>query len=333
VKSNEATPVHEATPVYLVTGAAGCLGAWVVRQLLDEAATVVTLDVSPHPGRLRLLLSDGELDDVRMVVADIAELSAVTSAIEQHGVTRIIHCAALQVPFVKADPSLGARVNVQGTVNVFEAARLLGQIEGISYASSAAVFGPPERYPGRQVEDGSSPMPYPTLYGVFKLANEWTAQHYAVEYDISSTGLRPFIIYGPGRDQGLTSGPSVAMLAAAAGRPWHIPYGGYGLFQFAPDVADAMIQGARSKGRGIARNVNGVTAHMEDVVAAIEAAAPDILGRITFDDVQIPSPARIESVSGSDRVTPLSSGVARTIQMFRELLRSNRITAPSATSI
>ncbi len=60
---------------------------------------------------------------------------------------------------------------------------------------------------------------------------------------LPSVGLRPFVIYGPGRDQGLTSGPSVAILAAVSGAPFHIPYGGHNLFQFAEDVARAFVGG------------------------------------------------------------------------------------------
>jgi nucleoside-diphosphate-sugar epimerase len=118
-----------------------------------------------------------------------------------------VHLAALQVPFCKADPVLGAQVNVTGTVNVFEAAKRQGLDTTIAYASSAAVHN----------EHGEvAPR---TLYGVYKVANEGTARIYADDDGVASIGLRPFIVYGPGRDQGLTADPTLAMQAAARGEP------------------------------------------------------------------------------------------------------------------
>ena len=110
----------------------------------------------------------------------------------------MIHLAALQVPFVRADPVLGARVNVVGTVNVLEAVRRRADRMGpLVYASSIAVYGAAgtlaaDDHPG-------------TLYGVFKRANEGTALRYFEDYGVSSIGLRPHTVYGPARDQGLTS--------------------------------------------------------------------------------------------------------------------------------
>jgi nucleoside-diphosphate-sugar epimerase len=86
-----------------------------------------------------------------------------------------------------------------------------------------------------------------TLYGVYKRANEGTADVYAAERGLPSVGLRPHTVYGPGRDQGLTSAPTVAMLAAAAGSPYRLPFGGAYQLQYAPDVAAAFVAAARSE--------------------------------------------------------------------------------------
>src|SRR5262249_11824732 len=149
-------------------------------------------------------------------------LGQLESALDEHEITNVVHLAALQVPFCRADPPLGARVNVLGTVNVFEAVRRrLVPMAPLVYASSVAAFDPPD--------DGVAPSMrgHPgTLYGVFKRANEATASVYALEHGVASVGLRPHTVYGVGRDQGLTSAPTAAMLAAAAGLPYAIPYGG-----------------------------------------------------------------------------------------------------------
>ena len=62
-----------------------------------------------------------------------------------------------------------------------------------------------------------------TLYGVYKRANEGTAHVYWADHGVASVGLRPHTVFGPGRDQGLTSAPTTAMLAAACGRPYRDP--------------------------------------------------------------------------------------------------------------
>lgn len=324
----------EPTDRFLVTGASGCIGSWTVRRLLDEATPVVGFDLAPGPGRLALLLDDDELASLPRVQADITSLADLRQAVEDHGITRIVHCAGLQVPFVRANPALGAQVNVTGTVNVFEAVRAsAGAVRGLAYASSGAVFGTADAYPDAAVADDSDPLPLSTLYGVFKLANEWTARNYAHEHGVGSVGLRPFIVYGVGRDQGMTSSPSVAMLAAAAGQGYHLSYSGSGVFQYAPDVASYFIASARVEGtEAITTNVDGHTATVDEVVEAITAAAPELAGQFTCDDFVVPAPYRVVAPRHevtADALTPLRDGVAATIEQFRRLLAEGRIQPPA----
>jgi nucleoside-diphosphate-sugar epimerase len=238
------------------------------------------------------------------------------------------------VPFVRANPPLGANVNVTGTVNVFEgvlAAR--DQIRGLVYASSAGVLGPPDLYPDGVARDDSAQAPA-TLYGVFKQANEGTARIYAAEHGLWSVGLRPWVIYGLGRDQGMTSGVTVAMLAAAAGVPYRITYGGESLFQYAADVAARFIAAARAGLAGAAVfNVGGTTASVDDVIEAIKRAAPDMAHPITHDPAPLPVVARADSsaLERSVSVPPylsLEEGVERTVRAFRRLLEEGRIAPP-----
>src|SRR6202011_951788 len=99
----------------------------------------------------------------------------------------------------------GARVNVLGTLTVFEAVRQSeGRVQRLVYASSAAVFGPPERYSaGPQPDD--VPLVPTTHYGIFKCCNEGNARIYYLDHGLSSVGLRPWTVYGPGRDFGMNS--------------------------------------------------------------------------------------------------------------------------------
>ena len=95
----------------------GCLGAWVVRLLLEEGAAVTTFDLSGDTRRLGQLLSDDQLATVERIQVDITVLEDVTAAVACK--THVIHLAALQVPLVRANPVVGSAVNVTGTVNVF----------------------------------------------------------------------------------------------------------------------------------------------------------------------------------------------------------------------
>ena len=309
---------------FLITGALGCIGAWTVRNLVREETPVVVFDLASDPRRLKLIMSDDELARVTFVTGDITDLEALERALDDHAITRVIHLAALQIPFVRANPPLGARVNVVGTVNVFEAvARRRDRIGSLVYASSAAVYDTVDAGESGVVAHGATGHPT-TLYGVFKQANEGTARVYWQDAQVASIGLRPYIVYGPGRDQGLTSSPTKAMVAAALGKPYHIPYGGRAAYQYANDVARTFIACARAPFQGAEIfNLGGSVATMGEIVAAIEAAAPEVRGLITFDDKPLPFPeafdaAPLEQVIGALPFTPLDQAVADTIALFRE---------------
>ena len=319
---------------FLVTGSMGCLGSWVIRKLLDEGSEVVAFDLSADTRRLKLLASDDELARVTFVRGDITDPNAVKVLVTDHRISHIIHCAALQIPFVRANPPVGAQVNVTGTVNIFEAAVANAQqVRGLVYASAAGVFGPPDLYPGGVVNDDSPRAPT-TLYGVFKQANEDSARIYWIESKLPSIGLRPWIIYGPGRDQGMTSTVTVAMLAAAAVRPYRMAFGGESLFQFAPDVAAAFVAAARSRMDGArAFNIGGDTASIATIVERLAQVEPKSRGLITFDPAPMQVVARADTVGfdkavGPLRFTPIDEGVERTVSMFRNLLDRGLVKPP-----
>ncbi len=313
----------------LITGAPGCIGAWVVRNLVRNGMAATVFDLSDDVHRMRLIMSDEEIAKVRFIRGDITEPTALDAAFARSKATQVMHLAALQIPACSANPVLGARVNVVGTVNVFEAAEKAG-IRHVVYASSIAVYGPAEDYPPGAISQDAPLLPR-TLYGVYKQANEGIAKVYWHEQGISSISLRPYIVYGPGRDQGLTSSPTLAMLAAAAGQPYHIPYGGRADMQYAADVAAALIQALHTPFAGAeAYNIRGSVATMGEVVAAIGQAAPALRGQITYDDISLPYPEEMDDGAAREAVgilpyTPLTEGVAETIAMFKQALASGRI--------
>lgn len=291
-----------------------------MKALLDLGEEPVGYDLGGDDTRLRLILDEDEVSRVTLVQDDVTDGEAVGRALDEHAVTHVVHLAALQVPFCRADPALGARVNVLGTVVVFEAVKARhDRIPGLAYASSTAVYNATDPSPAPE-SGGSAPT---TLYGTYKLANEGTARVFWQDEGVASIGIRPYVVYGPGRDQGMTSGPTLAMAAAARGEGYEIGYGGTVQYDLAADVGRAFALAARTASEGAhVANFPGEAASMEELIAAIEAAAPEIAGKITWTDERLPFPETLESgllerLIGPVPRTPLAEGVRRTIEHFR----------------
>lgn len=315
---------------YLITGAHGFIGAWVVKRLLAaHAGQVVMFDRSSDPRRLRLIMEEDEIERTSFVAGDITAADTLPPIIEQHGITHIIHLAGLQVPSCKADPRLGAMVNVIGTINVFEAAlHSGGQVKHIAYASSAAVFGATDdETPQAENKAGNTG----THYGAFKQCNENNARIYWQDNGLSSIGLRPLTVYGTGRDFGVTSDPTKAMKAAVVGRPFHIRFGGRTDFLYAADCADAFIRSADADQPGaFVFNLHGETAAIAEIVTEIEKNLPSAVGTITHADNIMPIPAELDDAAiiatlGNIPHTSLAQGVQETIARFTALHEQGRL--------
>jgi len=292
---------------WLVTGALGCIGAWTTVALVRDGITVVAFDLGDDLRRLRLIATPSEIDAIDFVRGDITELATVERVLAEHQITHVVHLAALQVPFVRENPVLGSQVNVTGTVNVFEAATRLGLETPVAYASSAAVYD----------RDGN--VDPSTLYGVFKLANERTASIYAAERGLASVGLRPFTVYGPGRDQGMTAGPTLAIAAAVRGEPYRIAFGGSTQLHYAGDVAGAFVQAARSAADGAQTFcIGGPVTPMGEFVALVEREAPG--PRISFDDTVLPFPDQLPEPWFDAPLMSLEEGVRETAAILRSVV-------------
>jgi nucleoside-diphosphate-sugar epimerase len=311
---------------YFMTGALGCIGAWVVKALVDRGDVPVVFDKSDDARRLRLLLDDRALGRVRFMRGDVTDAPTLRAALEQSGARRIIHLAGLQVPSCKADPPLGALVNVVGTINIFEAARALG-LTRVVYASSAAVFGLADE----AVDETVSPSPL-THYGVFKQANEGNARVYHADHGISSVGLRPYSVYGVGRDSGLTSDPTRAIKSAVIGRPFRIRFSGVTDFIYTADTAAAFIACAdRAPDGAHVFNLHGDARNISDAVDILEREiGPTARGLVTIDGPSIPMPPSLDdsalrAVIADLPSTPLEEGIRETVRRFRALAAAGRL--------
>ncbi|MSP83291.1 MAG: NAD(P)-dependent oxidoreductase [Alphaproteobacteria bacterium] len=306
-------------PTLLVTGAAGCIGAWVIAKLCASGRPVVAFDRSDDRRRLHLVMSEAAATAVPWARGDIADAEAVAAAVAEHRVGGVIHLAALQIPFCKADPIGGAKVNVVGQVAVFEAARRHG-LERVVYASSVAALpaDPREAHPA-------------TLYGVYKWADEGIARVYWQEANIPSIGIRPHSVYGPGRDQGLTSAPTKAMVAAVLGQGYTIPFTGPLAFQYVGEVAEAFIAAAGCDPAGaFVHDLKGEVTTVEGVVAAIRRAVPG--ATIAAEGPHLPLPgdfddSALRRLVGPWPQTTLDDGVARSVSAFRDLVARGLVTS------
>ncbi|MDP6359268.1 MAG: NAD(P)-dependent oxidoreductase, partial [Planctomycetota bacterium] len=273
---------------YLITGACGCIGSWIVKQLLDEGQPITVFDLQKTIHRLELIMPAEQIERVDFVEGDITDLNAVKNAMSEKGVDRIIHLAALQVPACKANPILGRKVNIDGTRNIFQAASdLKEKIKTVAFASSVAVYGPESDYVDAYGEDPVLPNDAPqtprTVYGETKKQSELEAIEFSEKDGIPRLGIRPWAVYGPGRDFGLTSDPTKAMKAAAIGRNYEIGFGHLIDMQYVADIANAFIQlskqdefvGAKSY------NIKGWWVEVAEVIQAIEEVALKAEGTIT----------------------------------------------------
>jgi nucleoside-diphosphate-sugar epimerase len=315
----------------LLTGGYGCIGSWVVRNLLERGDQVFVYDLKEDLHRLQLILAADQLVKVPFVQGDVTDQNRLKSVLQSYQITHLVHLAGLQVPVCRADPLLGAKVNVLGTLAVFEAMKQLrGQVQRLVYLSSSAVFGPPDAYPAGPLGDDVPLIPA-THYGVFKCCNEGNARIYFQDSGISSIGLRPWTVFGVGRDFGMTSEPTKAIKSLALDRPYHITYGGWQDLQWVDDVAkiivrclEAPYQGAKSY------NIRGHVVDLPTFHKALCAVEPAAAKLITHGERQLTiaydlDDAALQRDLGPMPRTPLEDAIRTTLAQFRQLRTEGRL--------
>jgi nucleoside-diphosphate-sugar epimerase len=226
---------------------------------------------------------------------------------------------------------LGAKVNVLGTLAVFEAVKAAGkQVERVVYASSAAVFGGPDKYPQGSLSDDVLLVPS-THYGVFKSCNEGNARIYYQDLGLSSVGLRPWTVYGVGRDLGMTSEPTKAIKAVLLGRPYHINFGGWTDFQYVDDVAKTFVYSLERPYTGSkSYNLRGSVVTLSDFHKALSAVLPEAARLVTLGTTQIAiaydlSDDSLQRDLGPMPRTSLETGIRETVTIFQQLQREGRL--------
>src|SRR5581483_1599922 len=316
----------------LVTGAQGCIGAWVVKLLLERGVPALIYDLDPNPARLSLLASPEEIRKVRIETGSIEDSDRVKALVRGGEITHIVHLAGVLIPFCQQNPVRGAMTNLIGTLNIFEAARDAGRPVRIAYASSAAVWGRSEEYEDRALSENDALHPE-THYGVYKQANEGNARVFYLANGISSIGLRPWTVYGVGRDRGLTAGPTIAAKAVVLGKPFQIRASGYMDLQYVEDVADTFLTCVLSELQGAhVFNLAGEVVSMDAFINTLDELRPGARDLITASGPQVPVAYKMDDsalrahVPGI-RKTPLREGLKRTLESFDRLKAEGRLPA------
>jgi nucleoside-diphosphate-sugar epimerase len=180
------------------------------------------------------------------------------------------------------------------------------------YASSAGVFGP---------TDGDTPRPL-THYGAFKLATEGCARAYWQDARIASVGFRPYIVYGPAREEhGSSAGPTLACRAAAWDEPYIIPFTGTTGLVYVDDVAAAFVAALQATTEDAqVFNLPGEAASTEQIIAEIHRHLPE--ARLSTSGPALPIAAEIpegqlRTVFPDLPRTTLAAGVRQTIDFYR----------------
>ncbi|MFV0492219.1 MAG: NAD-dependent epimerase/dehydratase family protein [Pseudorhodobacter sp.] len=285
----------------LLVGGTGFIGKRVAKVLHAAGISTRVFDLGPALERAE------QGPDLECVAGDARDIGAVISAAE--GCAGIVHLAGLMTVDCAKDPPRAIAVNVQGSLNVFEAARIHSL--PVAYLSTAGVFGP---------DSAENPHPM-TIYGVSKLAVEGIARVYAADHDVPSLGLRPYIVYGPGISSGIAAGPSIALAAALRHEAAVIRFSGRVGFVHVDDVARMLVAGVTGTEPGTAiLTMAGDTREMADFVTELsrqsgwnefQVEGPPL--RIPADLTSSPVPAWL----GPQPATSIKEGIRLSLDEMR----------------
>jgi len=182
----------------LVTGAAGFIGSFTAERFLARGDEVVGLDNLNH--YYDVALKHARLERLqrhpafRFVRLDLSDQAAMVALFEREKFQRVVHLGAQAgVRHSLQDPHSYISSNVVGTLNVLEGCRHNG-VEHLVYASTSSVYGASTRMPFSVHEPASHPL---SLYAASKRATELMAHNYSALFQLPTTGLRFFTVYGP----------------------------------------------------------------------------------------------------------------------------------------
>ena len=276
---------------YLVTGGTGLIGSRIVRDLVRDGKKIVVYDWLPETGSLERLLSADEIrSQIKIVQGDVTDFPYLLRTVKENNVEKVIHLAGLLLVEAGANPPLAVKVNCEGTVKVFEAARFLG-IKKVVWTSSSAVFGSKEMYSEEYIPNDAPHYPL-NIYGATKSFCEVVATHYAEEYDMDITALRYVVVYGAGWARSLGAKIMQELVYnPALGKPGRISYSAVLGWTYVDDAARAAVLTSKaSRTKTKAFSIMGEIHSIEEVADYVREVLPDADIKVLPKDTKAAAP-------------------------------------------
>ncbi len=305
---------------YLITGGAGFIGSHLAETLSRQGQVVRILDDFSTGRRSNLDAFSSEIEVIEGSILDPTVLSEA-----MRGVNICFHEAALpSVPRSVRDPWMSNRVNVEGSLNVFLAARDMG-VRRVVYASSSSVYGNAARFP---VDESMPRMPL-SPYAVSKATVELYADSFSRLYGMDLVGLRYFNVFGPRQDP---EGPYAAVIPrfiqAMLSGSQPVIYGDGTQardFTAVENVVEANMRAAAAQGNisGVYNVASGRPVTLLELVAALNAALgtniSPTLSSARDGDIRLSwaSIAQAAERFGYKPLVPFDKAICETVECFR----------------
>jgi nucleoside-diphosphate-sugar epimerase len=311
----------------LVTGGTGFIGANVVRLLIRDGEQVVIYDINPDRKMLDTLLGKNKSSQLKLIQGNVTDPAHLIRTCQEYDVDRIIHLSALLVLDAAANPLLAVQVNCEGTINVFETARIL-HLKRVVWASTMGVFGSPEKHE-QELIPNDAPH-YPTnIYSASKSFNEIIAAHYFNEYGVDNIAIRYASVYGEGQTRGFTGTLAQELFVKPVlGKPGRVPcMGDTYNWMYVEDAARVAIMASKvTKTQTRVFNVGGDVRSFAEVVAYVKTLVPK--AKITLVPVPAGLPSKFDTTPAREELGyhpewTMEKGVKKVIDYIRRQHSNN----------
>ena len=256
----------------LVIGGTGFIGSRAVKFLVEQGEQVVVMDLFPNLTRIK----ENE-DQVSVIHGSITSIETIIEAIRKYKVSKILNTAYLLESESDQYPQEAVKVNLLGTNNVFEAARIMG-IKRVIWASSVAVYGDKKRANGVPQNEDALCLPL-TVYGAGKQFSEFMIHFYNEKYGMEIVGLRPSPIYGTGRSTGKTAWLSDFIDMPLRGEVASVPASSDQILEwcYVDDAAAAFVAVCQYEGKCSSDiyHIGGFRASVEEVMGIVAREVPN----------------------------------------------------------
>lgn len=255
----------------LVTGGTGALGAMVGQKLLENGMTPILFDIAPQPKQIEKII-----DNCELIRGDILEFPELLKVIKDKQVEGIIHTAGILTSGALQRPYSAIKINIDGTVNILEAARI-ESIRKVVFCSSATVYNFAVQ------RDRPVTVSHPTfpksIYASSKLSCEYLGKNYADLYGIKFTSLRFASLYGPGYSQSGVAGLWIHPLLSALvlGNSYRIkrPSRKVNEYIYSPDAANALVRALQQETQSNLFNIGeGKLRAFDEIIHLVQKEFP-----------------------------------------------------------